>query len=47
MKKEYNTPSMIITSFSNEGTIMTSGITTNDSAQTNLGTLTVGNEQWF
>jgi hypothetical protein len=36
MKKEYNTPSMIITSFENEGVIMTSGIgiTASTSAQT-------------
>jgi hypothetical protein len=47
MKKEYNTPSMIITSFSNEEVITTSAITTKDETQTNLGTLNVGSEQWF
>jgi hypothetical protein len=47
MKKEYNTPSMIITSFSNEGIMTTSSITKNDTTQTDLGTLKVGDEIWF
>jgi hypothetical protein len=44
MKKEYNTPSMIITSFENEGVIMASGITASTTTQNTdkFGTLNFG-----